>query len=117
MDDDERVRRFEAAFQAAWEAWRSEVRYTWRRYKPMVRVYGAVGTAKRLVVKPGVSPGFRKLHEAGRLDLTIEVLVLQPDFAPLFDEVEQEAAEKRLQDHGWRFGDHPRASVRRGILQ
>lgn len=99
MDDDERVRRFEAAFHAAWEAWRSEVRYTWRRYKPMVRVYGAVGTVKRQVVKPGVSPGFRKLHEAGRLDLTMEALVLQPDFAPLFIEVEQTAARQRLRDH------------------
>lgn len=47
MDDDERVTRFEAALRAAWEAWRSEAHYTWRRYKPMVRRYGAVGTVKR----------------------------------------------------------------------
>ena len=100
MDEDERVRRFEAALDAAWEAWRSEVRYTWRRYKPMVRVYGAVGTVKRQVVKPGVSPGFRKLLEADRLDLTMEALVLQPDFAPLFNAVEQAAARQRLRDHG-----------------
>jgi hypothetical protein len=100
MDDEERVRRFEAAFHAAYEAWRSEVRYTWRRYKPMVRTYTAVGTVRRQVVKKGVSPGFRKLYEAGRLDLTMEALVLQPDFAPLFDVPVQSAARQRLRDHG-----------------
>ena len=68
----------------AWEAWRSEAGYTWKRYKPMVRRYGAVGTVTRQVLKPDASPRFLKLLSAGRLDLTMEAPVLKPDFAPLF---------------------------------
>ncbi len=105
MDDEERARRFGAALDAAWEAWRSEAHYTWKRYKQMVRTYGAVGTVKRQVVKAGVSPGFRTLHKADRLDLTMEALVLRPDFAPLFSPEEQAAARKRLWDHGWSLDD------------
>ncbi len=101
MNDDERERRFEAAFHAAWEAWWTEVNYRWKRYKWMVRTYTAVGTVKRQVVKPGVWPGFQKLADAGRLNLTMEALVIQPDFAPLFNEREQAAARQRLKDHGF----------------
>lgn len=101
MGEDDRAQRFDAALTAAWEAWRSEAGYIWRRFKPMVRAYGAVGTAKRQVVKPGISPGFQKLKDAGRLDLTIEALVLERDYLPLFSEAERSAARKRLRESGY----------------
>jgi hypothetical protein len=102
VNDEERQQRFAAALESAWEAWWTEVHYRWRRYRQMIRAYEAVGTVKRLVVKPGVSPGFQRLADAGRLDLTMEALVLHPDFAPLFTNDERDAARKRLQDHRYR---------------
>ena len=100
MSDEEMGGRFAAALDAAWEAWRSEAGYTWKRYKPMVRRYGAVGTVKRQVVKPDASPGFLKLLAAGRLDLTMEALILKSDFAPLFTYHKRDAARERLRRYG-----------------
>jgi hypothetical protein len=101
MDDYERASRFDATLAAASEAWKLEAGYVWRRLKPMVRQYTAVGAAKRQVVKPGISPGFQKLKDAGRLDLTIEALVLRPEFAPLFSRAEREASRRRLAANGF----------------
>jgi hypothetical protein len=100
MNDEELGGRFAAELDAAWEAWRVEASYTWKRYKPMVRRYGAVGTVRRQVVKPGASPGFLRLLAAGRLDLTMEALVLKLDFAPLFTYDERDAARERLTHYG-----------------
>jgi hypothetical protein len=101
VNNEQRERRFAAALDVAWEAWWTDAQYRWRRYKPMIRRYGAVGTVKRQVIKSGVSPGFQKLADAGRLDLSMEALILQQDFAPLFDKPEQAAASNRLRDHGY----------------
>ena len=101
MEDDLELQ-FAAALDASEEAWRTEAGYTWKRYKPMIAVYDAVGTAKRMVVKRGTSPGFEKLKAAGRLDLTIEALVVDPQFAALFTLDERAAAQTRLSAHGWR---------------
>ncbi len=101
MEQDERASRFEAAFVEVALAWKLETGYAWRRLRPMVARYTAVGTVKRQVIKPGVSPGFQKLKDSGRLDLTIEALVLRPEFAPLFTRPEKEAARRRLAAHGF----------------
>ncbi len=105
MEDRERASRFEAALLQASEAWRLEAGYVWRRLKPMIDRYTAVGAAKRQVVKQGVSPGFQKLKDAGRLDLTIEALVLRPEFALRFTTPERKASRRRLAEHG--FGSPP----------
>jgi hypothetical protein len=68
----------------------------------MVTQYGALGAARRLLHAPAVSDGFVTLWERGRLDLTVESLVVDKRFARLFTEVEQAIARKRLDDfsHG-----------------
>jgi len=45
---------------------------------------GSLGTARRLLASNEVSAGFATLYERGRLDLTVEALVIQPKFASLF---------------------------------
>jgi hypothetical protein len=102
MDDRRQAELFASALEQAWEAWRTQAAYTWKRYKPMIRTYGAVGTVKRTVVKPGISPGFAKLRDAGCLDLTMEALVLDARFVGLFTIHEQAAAQNRLEATGWR---------------
>lgn len=53
----------------------------------MVREGGGLVTAHRLLAQ---------LFLLGRLDLTVEDHVLQPEFAPLFREVDRAAARARL---------------------
>jgi len=101
IDEHERIARFEAVFLAAAAAWKVEAAYVWRRLKPMVARYSAVGVAKRQVMKAGISPGFRRLQEAGRLDLSIEALVLRPEHSALFSREERDAARRRLAAHGF----------------
>jgi hypothetical protein len=50
----------------------------------------------RLVEMPGYSPGFRKLFACGRVDLTIESLVVSDRYAALFDVSVTRVATDRL---------------------
>jgi len=61
-----------------------EVGYNATRFVEMVAERGGVGAAKALLAAAEVSDGFANLWEAGRLDLTVEALVLEPEFEDLF---------------------------------
>jgi hypothetical protein len=62
----------------------------------MVHQQGGVEAAKQLLNDGNISYGFEKLWELGRLDLTVESLVLKPEWKGLFDEDDREAARKKL---------------------
>ena len=64
----------------------------------MLQQRGGVQTARDLLAVPGVSDGFTKLFELGRLDLSVEALVLKPRFGELFTDQELGVARKRLSD-------------------
>jgi 5-methylcytosine-specific restriction protein A len=50
-----------------------------------VRNNGGLACARKFLAKPGEpQPGFLKLIEAGRPDITVEALVLKPEFRSLF---------------------------------
>ncbi len=83
-----------------YETWKREIRYSANRFRQMVVRRGGVETARRLLAKPDVSSGFTKLEDAGRLELTMEYLVLQGDFTSLFSFEERGVARGRLIDHG-----------------
>jgi hypothetical protein len=51
-----------------------------------------------------VSEGFTALWERGRLDLSVEALVLAEEFDDLFPEDEPDVARDRLAEHGHRPG-------------
>jgi hypothetical protein len=93
-------RGFDAAMSELYETWRREIRYPANRFRQMLARLGGVETARRLLGKPGVSAGFTRLSEAGRLELTMEYLVLQPEFTSLFTFDERRTARQRLVDHG-----------------
>jgi len=57
-------------------------------------------TARRLLNASTVSQGFSALWEKGRLDLTVEALVIQGDFPSLFTDAEVESARQRLAQFG-----------------
>lgn len=62
----------------------------------MVKQYGAVDAAKRLLASENPTYGLTKLWELKRLDLSMEALVIQPRFQPLFTPDEVAKAEQTL---------------------
>lgn len=79
-----------------------EAGYIATRYIQMVAEHGGVEAAKTLVSSAAPSDGFTKLWELGRLDLTVEALVSQDRWAPLFDAPLVGAARERLESYGYR---------------
>ena len=63
----------------------------------MLTAHGALDTARRLA-RPGARPyGFLDLHQVGRLDLSVEALVVTERFRSLFTAREVEYCELRLE--------------------
>ena len=60
----------------------SELGYRASRFHQMLRDHGGIETAHRLL--PSMSEGFEELWRRNRLDLTVEALVIQPRWKPLF---------------------------------
>ena len=65
----------------------------------MIGNYGGVEAARRIVQCMTVT--FEKLWEAQRLDLSVEAVVLQPQWAELFDPNDLVIAKQRLTDAGF----------------
>jgi hypothetical protein len=66
-----------------------------------VRNHGGPDYARQLLRADGTSDGFKRLKEEGRLDLSMEVLVLRPDFAALFTDRDVQTASTRLKAAGY----------------
>lgn len=67
-----------------------------------VRNHGGPDYAHQLLRAEGTSDGFQRLTDEGRLDLTVEALVLKPEYAQLFIEPERQTAAHRLARAGYR---------------
>jgi Schlafen, AlbA_2 len=67
----------------------------------MVHEYHGVGAAKKLLAAENAQQGLFKLWEIKKLDLSMEALVAQDKYAPLFEAEEIEIARKRLKDLGY----------------
>ncbi|MBO4238580.1 GmrSD restriction endonuclease domain-containing protein [Pseudonocardia alni] len=80
---------------------RDDLRYNPRYFRVMVTEYGALEATRRLLGAQAVSDGFVTLWERGRLDLTVEALVVEERFAELFTDEERAVARKRLDDFGY----------------
>jgi hypothetical protein len=72
--------------------------YWAHRFRQLVTARGGVAAAKRLLGRAEVSPGFIALREKGRLDLSMEALVIAPEFCGLFTDAEQAEARRRLEE-------------------
>lgn len=67
----------------------------------MLREYGGVETAKRLLANSEAQAGLFKLWELGLLHESMEAVVLQDKFRSLFTEVELAEAHRRLKELGY----------------
>lgn len=71
-------------FQKAVDICISQYRYRPSYFLQMLDNYGVVGTAIKLVMASKFHEGFTKLWELGRLDLTVEAIILQNPYNQLF---------------------------------
>ena len=96
---------FERAMRDVYVRAKNEPNYTATYFLTMLGDHGGVGTAHRLLASSEASSGFTALFERGRLDLTVEAVVVKPEFASLFTEDEIETARRRLNELGYRSPD------------
>ncbi|MDY6914074.1 MAG: hypothetical protein SVT52_06435 [Planctomycetota bacterium] len=96
-------REFDAAMMQIYHRALKEAKYNATRYLQMLHEHGGLATAQILLHSPTVSDGYTALWEKKRLDLTVEALILQPDWQGLFTDAEREIARKRLEDYGFDF--------------
>lgn len=87
---------------------KKELKYNATRFIQMIGDIGGYETAKRLINKPGISDGFAILWEYKRKDLSVENLVLQEKYAPLFTDEEKKKCQELL--------DNIKQQNRRGLF-
>lgn len=80
---------------------KSEAGYTATYFLSMVSERGGYETALYLIHTDRPSDGYTALYERGRLDLTVEALVLRPDWDDLFTAEDRDVARKRLINYGF----------------
>ena len=74
----------------------ADLGYRPARFRQMVHEHGGVAVAKRLLSGPVAQSGLTTLWELGRLDISMEALVVQERWRPLFTDAERQAARERL---------------------
>jgi len=75
--------------------------YNATRFLSMVNEMGGLDAARTLLRAPGVSEGYTSLWERGRLDLSVEAVILESEWSALFTEAERGIARKRLKEFGF----------------
>ncbi len=92
----------EAKFIAAWAAAREKAAALGVKMRP-VAPEEALKTARRSLSGRRLSDGFNALLSKGRLDLTLEALVVDKRFTGVFTDEEANEALTRLLEVGYRF--------------
>jgi hypothetical protein len=93
---------------------KSEAGYNATRFLGMVVERGGLETARYLLHAPTVSEGYTALWERQRLDLTVEAMILRPEWQGLFSDSERRIAVERLRDYGYMLANaemRPRPNV------
>lgn len=93
---------FDKAMVQVYVRAKKEAKYNATFFLRMVEERGGIQTAKDLLkTREDIQSGLVKLWELGRLDLSVENLVLQPEWKSLFTDEELRIARQRLKDHGF----------------
>lgn len=74
--------------------------YTASYFLRMLSEHGGVETARRLVNSDTPSEGFTRLWMMKRLELSVEALILKPEWQSLFNDDERKRARERLEKYG-----------------
>jgi hypothetical protein len=94
-------RSFHEAMLGIYRRAKAEAGYNATRFLGMVVERGGLETARYLLHAPTVSEGYAALWERKRLDLTVEAIILQPEWQDLFSDDERRIAVNRLREYGY----------------
>jgi hypothetical protein len=94
-------REFDEAMLRVYTSARDECGYNATRFLNMLHTHRGVETARRLL--PTMSDGYAELWRRGRLDLTVEALILRTPWAALFSDGQRLLAWTRLAESGYDF--------------
>ena len=92
-------KQFDEAMMNVYRTAKDECGYNATDFLQMLSRDRELITAKRLLAVGKHHSGFEKLGELGRLDITVECLVLNPKFRSLFDAEELDRARERLRKY------------------
>lgn len=95
--------KFTEAMMDAYRRAKSEARYNAPKFLEMLHERLGYDTAMHLIHSSQPSIGFTHLWERKRLDLTVEALVLRPEWSAIFTETDLKAARKRLEEYHYQF--------------
>lgn len=77
-----------------------EIGYHPNNFEQMLGTSDGVALAKRLVCSGDLQYGLKELAKLDRLDLSVEMIMLEEKFLPLFNQAERDAAQWRLSQFG-----------------
>jgi hypothetical protein len=93
---------FDRAMEDLYRRARVEAGYNATLFLHMLHDRGGLGTARHLINADNPSEGYTRLFMAGRLDLTVEAVVVdEPRWHPLFTADELDKARRRLAVYGY----------------
>lgn len=98
---------FDSAMFDIYRRAKAEAGYNATRYLQLLSEHRGLKTARILLHAQTVSEGYAALWERGRLDLTVEALVMLPKFSLLFTDEEREIARRRLEEYGYAVDEAP----------
>jgi hypothetical protein len=94
--------RFDTAMFDIYRRAKSEAKYNASIFLQMVADRGGLATARYLINQPRPSDGYTHLYERGRLDLTVEAMIVEnAQWHSLFSADELAKARARLQQYGY----------------
>lgn len=97
------VKQFDEAMLTIYCRAKSEENYTASIFFRMLNDRGGLATAKYLINSEPPSEGYTRLYELGRLDLTVEAVVIdEPRWHSLFTAEELAKARRRLSDYRYK---------------
>ena len=76
-----------------------ECNYRPTKFLQMLSNHGGVGAARILIDSPGGTEGFTRLWELGRLDLSVEALVIKDKYKDLFTRAEIDKCIRVLEEY------------------
>lgn len=93
---------FDQRMQELHQAGKREARFSAPLFGELLKEHGGLETAKRFIHSHDYAPGFTKLWERQRLDLTVEaVIVSEAKWQPLFTAEEVAICRSRLAEYGY----------------
>lgn len=78
-----------------------ECGYNANRFLQMIASQDGLTVAKGFIHKNKPTDGFTTLWELGRLDLTVEALILKPKYRELFTDEERQVVKDLLREYGF----------------